>query len=350
MKRSAMIPLGPGLASTAQTTVTGPLQLEDSLWLVPIPMKSPNPSYSLCMVAESANGDLTVVDPGWSSPEAFRSFEAFLTSISHQVEDIAQVVVTHSHVDHVGLAGVIRSRSGAVVAQHPAEQHSETANAWSIDRSMLASWGANAELHRRLEDQLERTTQAHRLIQADLELEDGDPVPGLPGWKAIHTPGHTAGHLCLVNETRQLILTGDHVLPSIYPGIGLGGGFNGNAVDQYLGSLDCLAPYSAHRVLPGHGYPFTPLKARIDSIRHHVIRRAQEVERIIATERSLSTVEIAARMTWSDGSWDSLVDSSMLLSVLRQAHEYTRFVRTGGVHRYLDTPIRHSSASPPLPL
>jgi len=40
-------------------------------------------------------------------------------------------------------------------------------------------------------------------------LPMGDTVPALPGWRAVHTPGHTAGHICLWREADRTLLAGD---------------------------------------------------------------------------------------------------------------------------------------------
>ena len=55
---------------------------------------------------------------------------------------------------------------------------------------------------------------------ADRLLEDGE-LADVPGWKlrALHTPGHTPGHLCFVDERSRRLFSGDHVLPRITPNI-----------------------------------------------------------------------------------------------------------------------------------
>ncbi len=79
---------------------------------------------------------------------------------------------------------------------------------------MVAAWGSGRRIG------LGRTAEPF----ADLLVEDGDVLP-IAGRevRALWTPGHTAGHLCLVDEGDGLLFTGDHVLPRINPGIGLGG-------------------------------------------------------------------------------------------------------------------------------
>ena len=60
------------------------------------------------------------------------------------------------------------------------------------------------------------------LAEPDLRLTDGSLVPakGLD-LRAVTTPGHSPGHICLVDEPHGLIFSGDHVLPRISPHIAL---------------------------------------------------------------------------------------------------------------------------------
>ena len=64
-----------------------------------------------------------------------------------------------------------------------------------------------------------------RMAEPDRLINDGDPVP-VPGRdvRAVWTPGHTPGHLCLHDAAAGVLLTGDHLLPRISPNIGVLGG------------------------------------------------------------------------------------------------------------------------------
>jgi glyoxylase-like metal-dependent hydrolase (beta-lactamase superfamily II) len=86
---------------------------------------------------------------------------------------------------------------------------------------------------------------------------------------AVHTPGHTPDHLCLFDPASGLLLSGDHVLPTITPHIsGLG-----PAVDplaQFFASLDRMHDLEdVTMVLPAHGHPFADLDDRVEAIKHH---------------------------------------------------------------------------------
>src|SRR5271167_3516794 len=59
---------------------------------------------------------LTLVDSGPNSAKALDELEQALAAHGHAVEDIGLLVVTHQHIDHFGLAGLLARRSGAEVA------------------------------------------------------------------------------------------------------------------------------------------------------------------------------------------------------------------------------------------
>ena len=61
---------------------------------------------------------LTLIDPGADWPETMVELEASLAARGLRLEDIEQVILTHQHYDHVGLAHTVRERSGATVVAH----------------------------------------------------------------------------------------------------------------------------------------------------------------------------------------------------------------------------------------
>jgi glyoxylase-like metal-dependent hydrolase (beta-lactamase superfamily II) len=118
------------------------------------------------------------------------------------------------------------------------------------------------------------------------------------------------------------VFTGDHLLPSIFSGIGLGGPVE-DAIGDYLDSLDRLeqldsdpvaspaAPAGEHAadgmfdVLPGHGYRFRGLGARIRQTRDHHLARSAEVAALLARSSGATVWQVASGISWSAG-WQNL--------------------------------------------
>src|ERR671919_278705 len=153
-------------------------QVLDGLWSIPVPIPGSQLPYVLAYAFAVPDG-VVLVDPGWNAPEALAALAEGLAVAGSRLEDLQGGLVTHIHPDHYGLADLAELR----------------------DASM----------------QLRRFVVAG---QPDRPLADGDR-PELPGWRlrALHTPGHTPGHLCFVEERTGVVLTGDHVLPTISPNI-----------------------------------------------------------------------------------------------------------------------------------
>jgi glyoxylase-like metal-dependent hydrolase (beta-lactamase superfamily II) len=143
----------------------------------------------------------------------------------------------------------------------------------------------------------------------DRELRDGDLVD-LPGRKlrAVHTPGHTPGHICLHLEDADRLFTGDHVLPDITPHIGIYP-YDREDVDplsDFLESLERVGELGTLDALPAHEWIFPDVAARAAEIRHHHEEKLDSLLALLAGQPEPQTIwEVAAMMTWNKP-WDTL--------------------------------------------
>ena len=58
---------------------------------------------------------LTLVDVGPNSGKALDELERALDDLGHRIEDLQRIVITHQHIDHLGLVGILARRSEAEV-------------------------------------------------------------------------------------------------------------------------------------------------------------------------------------------------------------------------------------------
>jgi glyoxylase-like metal-dependent hydrolase (beta-lactamase superfamily II) len=121
-------------------------------------------------------------------------------------------------------------------------------------------------------------------------------------WVSVHTPGHTIDHLCLYDPEYGLLISGDHVLPSITPHVsGVGNG--ADALKSYIQTLDLVAALGGVKLgLPAHGHPFDDVPGRVEAIKEHPEERMQLITRASiaigpATVQQLSH-EIFPRKHW----------------------------------------------------
>jgi glyoxylase-like metal-dependent hydrolase (beta-lactamase superfamily II) len=286
-------------------------RLDGGLWSIPVPIPDNPLRYTLTYLVPGDDG-IVVVDPGWYSDDSWEALTSGLKQAGASVSDVVGVVVTHVHPDHHGLSARLRAESGAWIAMHPAERDTLPARlarkfeAGGRGRDMMAnglraSGVPDAEIDTLLTG-MDRpgTPRTWDMAEPDVLLEDGDAVP-LRGRRllAVWTPGHTPGHLCLREPDARLLLTGDHVLPRITPNIGLNPANVQAPLHRFLDSLDKVAVYDDHDVLPAHEYRFRGLAARTRQLREHHDARCREVLGVVDELGAATMWQLAENLTWS---------------------------------------------------
>lgn len=307
-----------------ETTVDGGVpgleQVTDRLWAIGMPMLSGQPGleYNLAYVLRDDDDFLHVIDPGWDTPDNRIRLAAALAEIGGPVRTVS---ATHHHPDHLGLGAWLRENHGAILRLHRAELEAADAgfrpSAESLDR-----WAVPMERH---SEMLAVRSPATPRIEVDELFDGAETALDIPGWdvRAILTPGHTVGHTSFRLADTRMILTGDLLLPMVFPGIGLGGRFGSNPIRAYFDSLAKVAAYDDHEVLPGHGYRFLGLADGVAETRAHHSRRTDEVRSLLKAAPHLSVWEIASRLSWTRG-WDALA-GPFLYSALSQTANHIEY-------------------------
>lgn len=307
--------------------VPAPTRIDDATWCLAMPTGIAFVPWTNCYVLVDDEGRAHVVDPGVDGESALARLLAALEDFG--APHVATVLVTHAHPDHLGLAARLRAATGAPLLLGAAETGT-TEPEWRDGRGRLAAldrWGVPEAARERLLA-VPSADRSWRPPTPDRALEDGERLP-IPGRdvRALHTPGHTPGHLCLRDVDRARLLTGDHVLPRITPGIGLGGGFRSNPLSSYLAGLERIAALDDHEALPGHEFRFRGLAARCAEVRAHHLRRLAQVEGVLLEEPDADVWSIASRITWSAG-WSGL-EGFHRLSALAQTEMHAGIAGAG---------------------
>jgi glyoxylase-like metal-dependent hydrolase (beta-lactamase superfamily II) len=253
---------------------------------------------------------LTLVDAGPNSGTSFDELQRGVEGLGHALEDIELVILSHQHIDHLGLVSLVAARSGAEVAAIDVavpfvENYSLEADAddefasdvmlrhgipedvvaalQSVSRAFRA-WGARAEVTRPLRD-----GEALALRDRTLHVH--------------HRPGHSPTDTVFHDRDRRMLIAADHLLAHVSSNPLMTRPRDGSeerpqALVQYLASLAATREMDIDLVLPGHGEPITDHRGLIDQRFDLHRRRASKIHRLIE-ERPRSAYEIA-QVLWGN--------------------------------------------------
>ncbi|MEV4348577.1 MBL fold metallo-hydrolase [Actinoplanes sp. NPDC049596] len=285
-------------------------QVRPDVWSIPVPIPH-NPLRYTISYAFLDDGGVLLVDPGWDSPAGRAALAGGLAVAGAATQRVAGIVLTHVHPDHHGLSGWVREQSGAWIGMHPAEARALPSRLWSDrrpeqDRDWLRGNGVPEDELAAVAMAADRMSGLLAMAEPDRAVEDGDLLPlARHEVRAVWTPGHTPGHLCLHDANAGVLLTGDHLLPRISPTVGIHPGNEGDPLTAYLESLEQTGKFAAEEALPAHEYRFRGIDGRAAALVRHHGDRNHEILRVIAELTAPTAWDIAAALTWSRG-WASL--------------------------------------------
>jgi glyoxylase-like metal-dependent hydrolase (beta-lactamase superfamily II) len=253
---------------------TGIREMADGIVMITLPM--PFRLKHVNIFAFPEEGGFTLIDTGPNLPGVLPALETSLTEIGLRVEDCCRILVTHYHMDHCGLAGIIADRSGASVYLSEIEERTIRGFARQEERFLrLRDFVLEHGLDSGTMDRLARAFSAFRAATSPFAvagcLADGDRLTvGSRAVEVIGTPGHSRGHLSLYLPEERLLIAGDHILPHITPN--LSPDLTEPAylpLESFLSSLTRVEGLPVSMVYPAHGRPFSDLPARIAEMREH---------------------------------------------------------------------------------
>lgn len=247
-------------------------------------------------------GPITLIDTGVRTAEAKELLLAGLSKAGVPVQKIEQIILTHKHPDHMGLANTLHRLSGASVYAH--REDATAIREYDMLRPKflqqmkadLLRWGVPEAGLESLLRPMEVGAGMGEACKAT-DLDDGQDVQTGEGYlKVRHTPGHTQGSICL--NLGRYWFTGDHLLSEYTPNVGTGEFGSSGMLDKFLQSLQMLSEAMDQDsiALPGHGPPLDRPRERIEEILEHHRWRSEVIERALCEDHPLTVFEIARQI------------------------------------------------------
>jgi glyoxylase-like metal-dependent hydrolase (beta-lactamase superfamily II) len=331
----------------AQPASTEIAEVAPGILRLQLPVDMPGLQHVNCYALEDADG-FAVVDPGVPGKANWDNLQDRLAKAGIPLRRVHSVIVTHSHPDHFGGAGLLAEHAGAqVVASdrfrtfwdpHDGDEELEEAKPdqpLSLENLVKAMagdthdddgnplpaspfsrrtpWGGErpaipADRRAEMRENLSDFVTWFRAPRPTVRLADED-VFRLAGreWFALYTPGHTDDHLCLWDPTEGVLLSGDHVLPTITPHIS--GLAEGDALALFMQSLDRVAALPGLSLaLPAHGQPIADVPGRVAAIKEHHDDRLDQLHEING-RLGWATVEALSHEMFAPRSWGPMAES-----------------------------------------
>lgn len=251
---------------------------------------------------------LTLVDTGPNSAIALDTLERSLGELGHRVEDLGLIVLTHQHIDHIGLVDILARRSGAEVA--------------ALDA--LAPWVAEYAPRMEGDDRFAAKIMARHGVPEEVGYALRAVSGAFRGWGAAatvtmplapggtlelrdrtytvhHRPGHSPSDTIFHDAERREVVGGDHLIGHISSNPLITRPLDGDeserprALRTYLDSLSATAAMDVDRILPGHGAVVTDHAALIEQRFRMHEKRAAKILGLLEDE-PLTAHEIAQRL------------------------------------------------------
>jgi glyoxylase-like metal-dependent hydrolase (beta-lactamase superfamily II) len=260
--------------------------VSDGLYHITLPLPLWSRQVNLYLIED--HDGFVLIDCGVDTDEAFAALQHQLKEIGVSLADLSRILITHCHHDHYGMVGRIKQVAPVAVAMHSIGRERADRIYVHAGRpgpgldALLLKYGLPGRYAAKAEDVMLAWRDLVSPAAIEGELVDGQSVQmGSRTYRVLHTPGHSAGHVCFYDSERRLLLAGDHLSAERVPHVGVTLFTGGNPLGQYLDSLRRVSDLDVDVVLPGHGAPFTDHRRRVGEVIAHYTARTEQVLRAL---------------------------------------------------------------------
>ncbi len=289
---------------------------------------------------------LTLIDPGPNSGKALDELQTLLRERGHSIDDIELVIVTHQHIDHLGLVEIVVEHSGAEVAAIgvAAERFANFDEDADAEDQFAVELMLRSGIPAETAEALQSVSRSFRSWGSEFEvtrpLADGEEIAfGERTLQAFPRPGHSPSDTVFWDPERQILIAADHLLSHISSNPLISRPLDGSdqrtqALVTYIESLRKTREMPAEFVLGGHGEPIVD---HVDLIDRRIAKHEQRKEKIfgLIEERPRTGHEIAQAI------WGNVAVTQAYLTLSEVIGHADLLVNEGRVREVADGEVLH---------
>ncbi len=250
---------------------------------IPFPLKEVH-AYLI-----DAGGEWVIMDAGFPSEDALAVLQPAVERICGGPSKVHTAFISHYHPDHSGLAGWLEAAGTRIILHErdwPSVERMGSDAPISLEEYGGTSFAAIAADSNFSFEQMRQETHGLRFALTKPHLVQGGETITVGGraFDLIWTPGHTEGHLCVLDRATNTIFTGDHMLARITPHIGMWHSAGDSPLHAYEESLALIEHMAPARALPAHEAPIEDVPERARELRQHHEERRQDVLAVMSTQ------------------------------------------------------------------
>jgi len=250
---------------------------------IPFPLKEVH-AYLI-----DAGGEWVMMDAGFPSEDALAVLKPAVERICGGPSKVHTAFISHYHPDHCGLAGWLEAAGTRIVVHErdwPSVERMGSDAPVNPEEYGGSSFAAIAADTNFSFEQMRKETHGLRFPLTKPHLVQGGETMTIGGraFELIWTPGHTEGHLCVLDRATNTIFTGDHMLARITPHIGMWRNNGDSPLHAYEESLALIEHMAPARALPAHEAFIEDVPERARELRQHHEERRQDVLGVMSPE------------------------------------------------------------------
>ena len=296
---------------------------------IPLPKNPLKAINSYIIVSEHRN---LIIDTGFNTTECQTELMRGLEELKIDLK-ITDLLITHMHTDHSGLAPVLKKRGVQAIyfSQTDGDLFNQTSKRDSFYHTLNQIFGF--EIDNSLSFGKEFGTRLVEPLEFIPLFEGNEIVVGDYCFKVVDIPGHTPGHIGLYERNHRLFFCGDHILDEITPNISFWG-FEQDILATYMTSLNKLYDYDLDYLFTAHRKIIRDHKKRILELLDHHEERLEEVLTILRGGKKTAS-GMAALMHWdmSHKRWEDFPHSQKWFASGEALSHLEHLVHIGLVER-----------------